>query len=92
MDFEKHLRLRFEHSIPPAKSSKFLEWMRSEHPGKEIHHLLGSQTGIKMTDFLAVALTREEHVRAEQNKSYYFVFYLPTAIKNLIKYIIFLEG
>jgi hypothetical protein len=92
MTLDKQLFGRFKHNIIPAKSNKFLKWMREQNPNKELHHLLGSQGKLKLTDYLIVAVTREQHQKAEAFKILYFFENIHTAINNLIKYVRFLEG
>lgn len=88
---EKELYGRFKHNIKPAKSGKYLEWVRENNPGKEIHHLIGSVGPLKLTDYLVVAVTRDEHNRAEAFKILYFFENLHIAINNLINYVKHLE-
>lgn len=88
---EKMERLRFMNIVPPLKSKRYLDWLKRKDPQKDIHHILGSHTGIRMTDFLAILVSRVDHQRAEMHKAKYFMFYLPEAIKNLTQYIKHLE-
>ena len=71
------------------RSKKHLEWLRELG---EPHHLFGSYTGIKTSDYAAIPLTREQHNEAEKNKSYFAVTHLHILIKILIQRIIELEN
>ena len=88
---EHQERMRFMNKVTPTKSKRYLHWLKRKNPNKEIHHILGSFTSLKMTDFLAVALSPEDHKRAEMHKAKFFIFYLPEAIDNLIRYTHHLE-
>ena len=89
---EKELFGRFKHNTRPAKSLKYLKWLRERFPNRELHHLVGSQGKLKLTDYLIVAVTREEHARAEAFKILFFFEHLHEAVNNLIEYVRFLEG
>jgi len=59
---------------------------------KVLHHLLGSASARKkFTDYLVVPLTIEEHAKVHKNLPFWFMMYLPKAIKLLNGYVIHLE-
>lgn len=91
MTKEKELYGRIKHNIKPMRSNKYLTWLRKKNHDKEIHHLIGSQGSLKLSDYLIVAITREEHQRAEAFKILYFFDNLHIAINNLIDYVRELE-
>ena len=66
------------------KSRKHLSWLGNKNPGKVLHHLFGSYTGKKTTDYATIALTIEEHEQAERDKSNFAIEHLHVLIKNLI--------
>lgn len=92
MNEKKELYGRVKHNIKPAKSSRLIKWMKEENPNKEIHHLIGSTGKLKLTDYLVVAVTREEHARAEAFKILFFFEHIHEAINNLITYTQYLEN
>ena len=82
----------FKHMLPIHRSNKYIKYLKSIHPNKEPHHLLGSQGKLKLTDYLIVMVTREEHLKAEQHKIEFFYNHLAEALSNLFRYISFLES
>lgn len=71
------------------RSKKHLKWLRELG---EPHHLFGSYTGIKTSDYAAIPLTREQHNEAEKDKSHFAITHLHILIKILIRRIIELEN
>ena len=80
-----------KNNIKPYKSKRFLYYMAVRNPGKEIHHLLGSYSSLKGTDFLTIPVTRAEHQLAEKNKSEIGIANLSEAINFLLDYMVTLE-
>lgn len=78
-------------NIPVYKSKKFLKWVKEKYPTLEIHHLLGSMTGIKLNDYLVKPVTRREHLEAEQHKIDFAIDNLPRSLNILFEYIKQLE-
>ena len=93
MSVEKELFGRFKHNIKPAKSQKYINWLKKQpqSEGMEPHHLIGSQGSLKLTDYLIVMVTRKQHELAEKFKIRYFVGNLHIAVNNLISYVQHLE-
>lgn len=73
--------------LPVFKSKDYIKWLHNQYPNKELHHLTGSMTGIKLHDCFIVPLTREQHIKAETDKIGFFNNHLHEAIKNLITYL-----
>ncbi len=74
-------------NLPARKSPRYLAWLRKRYPDKQVHHLIGSMTGIKLNDLLCVAVTAEEHEQAEREKIKFFGERLSESINNLIIYL-----
>lgn len=74
-------------NIPSFKSKKFIKWVKAKYPEREIHHSIGSMTGIKLNDFLVVPVTRHEHERAEKHKIDFCIENLPKSLNILFEYI-----
>ena len=89
MTKEKELYGRIKHNAPILKSNKYIAWLKTQpnNAGKDPHHLIGSQGALKLTDYLIVMVTREEHERAERAKIAFFFDNLHIAINNLIYYV-----
>ena len=66
-----------------SKSKKYYEWFKKEHPNHDAHHLVGT----KVTDYLLVPLTREEHQVPHKKPDEYFQEDLIIAINILSNYI-----
>lgn len=45
-------------NLPVRKCPAYVAWLKKKYPNKEPHHLIGSQTGIKLNDLLIVMVTR----------------------------------
>lgn len=78
-------------NMPTRKSKRFLKWAKEKYPNLELHHILGSQTGIKLCDYLVKPVTREQHLYAERNKSDFAIDNLHTSLNILFEYISELE-
>lgn len=91
MTEQKQLFGRFKHNLTIDRAPKYLKWLREKYPNKEPHHLIGSQGKLKLTDYLVIMVTRNEHIDAEDAKITYFFENLHRAIQNLIDYIKYLE-
>lgn len=71
------------------RSNKHLQWVRQFG---EPHHLFGSYSGRKTSDYCTIAVTREEHERAEKHKSEFAIENLHILIQYLQKRIRELEN
>ena len=80
-----------KHHLPITRGNKYLKWLKDKYPHLEPHHLLGSQGKIKLTDYLVVMVTREEHQIAEKYKIAFFTSNLHRSLIHLIQYIQHLE-
>ena len=80
---------RLKSRIGFDKSNKHLIWLRQFG---EPHHLFGSYSGRKTSDYCAIPLTREEHDKAEKNKSEFAIDNLHILILTLQKRIKELEN
>lgn len=78
-------------NLPIYKSKKFLAWVKQKYPDKEVHHLLGSMTGIKLNDYLVKPVQRQEHLEAEKHKQDFAIANLPQSLNILFQYIKELE-
>ena len=83
----KVLYMQIKRLVPPVRDKKYLDWVRTKHPEKEIHHLFGSYIAGKRTDYLVLPLTREQHLEAEKNKSEFAIEHLAESIALLITYL-----
>lgn len=85
--YSKNEVLRYRHILGFEKSKKYLEWMKKKFPNMDIHHILGSYMGKKMTDLLVVPINHKFHIEiVTGNEGKYFLVYLPTALKYLQQY------
>lgn len=86
MDSKAELR-RYRNQLGFQKSHQYLEWMKKMFPNLDLHHILGSFTGKKMTDYLVVPLTHFEHIKNVHGKEQnYFLDHLPIAVRHLKNY------
>jgi len=76
---------------PVYRSKKFINWVKAKYPQYEVHHLLGSMTGIKLNDYLVKPVTRREHLEAEQHKIDFAIDNLARSLNILFEYIKHLE-
>ena len=89
---EKELYGRMKHNIIPAKSKKYITWLKEREPHKEPHHIIGSQGALKLSDYLIVMVSRSEHNKAEAFRIKFFFENIHIAINNLIEYARHLEN
>ena len=89
---EDEIYNRIKNNIGFDKSKKFIAWLHNNYPGKEIHHLAGSFTGIKTSDYFSLPVTREEHLRAEKDKSKFCIDNIHIYLKIIIEYTKHLGG
>ena len=82
---------RIKDSIGFYVSGDHCKWLRETFPGREHHHLFGSYTGLKTSDYGRLPVTREQHINAEKDKSGFAIDNLHNLISILIKRIRFLE-
>ena len=73
------------------KSKKFKKWFHEKYQDSIQHHVFGSYTGIKTSDYCSVPLTVRQHDIAEKCKSDYAVNCFPLLLTVLISYIKHLE-
>lgn len=78
-------------NLPIRKSPKYLKWVKSKYPELERHHLIGSQTGIKLNDYLIAPITHKDHETAERHKIGFAIESLPQSLNILFEYISQLE-
>ncbi len=74
------------------RSKKFRHWFHEEYPGTEMHHVFGSYTAIRTSDYCSIPVNRAGHVYAERHKSEAAIEFLPKMINVMQKYIMYLEG
>lgn len=86
-------RLRNVALTAPERSERYKDWVRKLRPlpDTQIHHVFGSAMSLKSTDFLIVAVGGEEHA-LHQNDPDWCMKQMPDAIRNLIRYVVELEG
>ena len=70
------------------KSESHLDFVRQFG---EPHHLFGSYTGMKTSDYAVIPVTREQHIEAEKDKSGFAIANLHKLFGILIKRIKSLE-
>jgi len=95
---EKELFTKFRTELGFEKAPKYLQWIRDKFPQLDIHHLLGSYFGKKMTDYLVIPLTRYDHCKYEAkigtsyyNKARGFVECMPQSMFYLSSYLEYLK-
>ena len=69
-----------------GKAKQYKAWLKSTQPERDFHHVFGSSMSLKSTDWLAVMVTREDHVINQDNKDW-LIHQIPIAIDNLLLYI-----
>ncbi len=74
------------------RSKKFKKWFHNEYPEMEMHHVFGSYTGIKTSDYCSVPIGHKDHTYAEIHKSESAMVFLPDMINVMQGYIIYLEN
>jgi len=82
---------RLRNFIKPWKSKGYMSWVKQKYPNRDIHHLIGSQTAIKLSDMLIYPVDRKTHEYAEAHKEEFFLHTLPESLNLLGKYIHYLE-
>lgn len=92
MKVEKAIYIRLKDNLDKHKSKQYLNWVRKGFPSLELHHLFGSHTGSKTTDYMILPLTREEHQLAELMKSEFAIDNLHIALNILQTYVKYLES
>jgi len=79
---------RYRYQLGYEKSKRYMKWMKRKFPRLDLHHILGSFSGKKMTDFLLVPLNHSYHINTvEKEKGKHFLEHLDLAIKYLKQYI-----
>lgn len=69
------------------KDKQYLAWVKSLFPNYDLHHILGSTTGKKFTDYLVIPLSHEEHLnKAENYKADYCIKHYNFAVGILLRY------
>lgn len=79
-------------NLPPRHSARFIKWLKGKYPNHECHHLLGSMGSLKLNDFLAVPVTREEHIKADANRIDFLSDNLAESLNLIFEYIEFIEN
>ena len=75
------------------RSKKFKKWFHEEYPYTEMHHVFGSYTGIKTSDYCSAPVNDKTHTYAEKHKSEFAIgVFLPLMINVMQRYIIYLEN
>lgn len=91
MTAEKAIYIRLKDNLLKFKSPKFRQWVKDSFPNFETHHLFGSHTGSKTSDYFILPLSRLEHEEAEKRKSEYAIEHLHESLNILQTYVKFLE-
>ena len=85
---------RLKNNVGFHRSKKFKDWFHKEYPepGTEMHHLFGSYTSKKTSDYCSIPLPYN-HVESEahRNNSDFAIDNLHILLIVLQKYIIYLE-
>lgn len=90
---EKILYSHLRNNLKVFRSVKFKKWFHKKYPDMDLHHLFGARgTGIKTSDYFAIPLTREQHGKAEKDKSLYAIENLCLCLNILQEYIQELES
>jgi len=74
------------------KSIEFKEWFHNTYPGMTMHHVFGSYTSIKTSDYCSIPLSKKDHIEAEKDKSKVAIEQLAQMINVMQAYIIHLEN
>jgi hypothetical protein len=76
----------------PYRSPDFIKFVKelNDTPRYNFHHVFGSLGSHKSTDLLGVAVEFEMHMNGHKDRAW-IIEQMPTAIDNLIKYVIYLE-
>lgn len=74
-------------SLKVRRSEAYKKWLKKKYPGKELHHLIGSMTGIKLNDYLLLPVDRETHLGAEAQKREFCIEHLHESLGLLFEYI-----
>ena len=74
-----------------CRSKKFKDWFHKEYPNMQMHHIFGSYTAIKTSDYCSIPVTVEQHEVAERDKSGFAIDNLHVMIQTMVKYIVYLE-
>lgn len=90
MTEEKAIYLNLRHHLKPFRSKQYMDWLHKKH-GKELHHLFGSFTAHKTSDYFVLPVTRGQHELAERNKSEFAINHLAECLNHLQEYIQELE-
>lgn len=81
------------YSVNKWISESYREYLKKRFPDKDLHHLLGSFTGMKISDSLLIPLSRKEHNEVHKlTKDEVLEMYLAKSINLLQDYIKYLEG
>ena len=84
---EDEIYNRVKNNVGFDKSKRFIKWQHENYPNKEVHHLAGSFTGIKTSDYFSMPVMREEHLHAEKNKSQFCVDNLHIYLRIFFEYV-----
>ena len=84
---------RLKNVVGFDKSPDHIKWLKDKFPMLEHHHLFGSYSQSKKTsDYCRIPVGREQHERAEKDKSNFAIDHLHILIKILIERIKYLES
>jgi len=74
------------------RSERYKEFVRVQKYSNDVtfHHVFGSSTKLKSSDYLGVAVKFIPHLEGEENKNW-IIEQMPEAIANLMKYADMLE-
>jgi hypothetical protein len=75
----------------PDRDEEFIEMVMGDTSSCTFHHVCSSVHGLKSTDYLGVAVNAEEH-NAKQPERDWLIQWIPQAIENMIKYILYLKA
>ena len=72
----------------PQKDPEFIAFVMRDKSGCTFHHVFSSVHGLKSTDYLGVAANAEDHTKNQKERDW-LISWIPAAISNLIRYIIY---
>ena len=82
---------RCKNAIGFDSSEEYRKWFKDTFPEYEQHHIFGSYTSLKTTDYCSMPLTREQHIFAENHKSEFAFTHYHIMLQTMISYIKHLE-
>ena len=82
----KQRYLKYKDQVGCDNVPDYLKYAHHLYPYSDLHHLFGSYTAKKTTDYLIIPLSRTEHQIVEKKKSDYAFEFLPKSIGLLKAY------